>query len=438
MSKRSRYQWLVSLIAMGVMPFVAQPVWSAGFALAEQNVSSLGTAYAGAASIAEDASTGYYNAAGLTRLREEQIALSGVWIGTSSSVKATRSTATFSDPLTVQPGVGTVKPKGDAALVPGLHYANRLSDSWVFGLNITSPFGLKTKYKIDSLARYTATRSELNTINIGPSLAFAFQNGFSFGAGVDAMYVTAKLDSQVGIGTLNNDGFLQNTASNWGLGYHAGLLYEFTECTRLGLNYRSMIKVRPKGESVFQFLPGGVAETRLGVRTRVKLPESATASLYHAFNDQWAIMADVTWTHWTRFKTLSLRYIDDGSRLTYLENFKNAVRSSLGISYQWDECLRLRVGSAFDKTPTKDAYRSIRIPDQNRIWGAVGAQYRFSKCFALDVGYAHLFFKKAHINEAAPTLMRGKLLNTQPAQNFTGTGKARADLIGIQLTWDLV
>jgi len=92
------------------------------------------------------------------------------------------------------------------------------------------------------------------------------------------------------------------------------------------------------------------------------------------------------------------------------------------------------VGTAFDRTPTRDRYRTTAIPDQNRTWGSVGVQYRVTSALALDVGYAHVFFKKANINQSAPTAVG----RAQTAQSFIGTSKSRADLIGMQLTWDFV
>ena len=144
-------------------------------------------------------------------------------------------------------------------------------------------------------------------------------------------------------------------------------------------------------------------------------------------------MADVQWTHWTRFDNLTLRF-DDTSQLITPEKFKNSVRVAVGASYQQNDQWKFSIGTAFDKTPTRDATRTVRIPDQNRTWGAVGAQYRITKCLALDVGYSHLFFKKAYINESAPQAINVR----QPIQSLEGTSKTRADLIGIQLTWDLV
>ena len=57
---------LAALVTAGI-------VQASGFALIEQNVSGLGNAYAGAAAVAEDASTIFFNPAGMTRLPGMQV-----------------------------------------------------------------------------------------------------------------------------------------------------------------------------------------------------------------------------------------------------------------------------------------------------------------------------------------------------------------------------
>ncbi len=84
-----------SAIAAGLIfaGATTQPAFAAGFALAEQNVSGLGNAYAGAAAVAEDASTVWWNPAGMARLRAGR----EVTLGTTYIMPSTR----FSDTGTV-------------------------------------------------------------------------------------------------------------------------------------------------------------------------------------------------------------------------------------------------------------------------------------------------------------------------------------------------
>jgi long-chain fatty acid transport protein len=56
--------------AIFTTPFTAQ---AAGFALIEQSASGMGNAFAGAAAVAEDASTIFFNPAGMTYIQGTQI-----------------------------------------------------------------------------------------------------------------------------------------------------------------------------------------------------------------------------------------------------------------------------------------------------------------------------------------------------------------------------
>jgi long-chain fatty acid transport protein len=58
-----------------VLCCLASQVYASGFALLENNVTNLGLAYSGTAALAEDASTNYFNAAGLSQIDKNQIVL---------------------------------------------------------------------------------------------------------------------------------------------------------------------------------------------------------------------------------------------------------------------------------------------------------------------------------------------------------------------------
>jgi len=412
------------------LALISQPVGAAGFQMILQNASSLGTAYAGTAAVAEDASANYYGTAGLTRLPNEQIAFGGVLSIPQTKLNVTSATSTFGTPLT--PSTGTAKPSSNGVL-PFLHYAKRIDDNWHFGFSVAVPFGSKANYKNDSIARYTTTRAEMKTIDLAPSLAYRFNNGLSLGGGVDALNMLTKIDTRIGTGNVNTDGFSENTYRNWGLGYHVGGLYEVSDCTRFGVQYHSKITVKTQGESVTQFAVGAPVTT-VGLKANFDLPDTSILSAYHALNDQWAVMADLQWTHWARFKQLVTRF-DNGTQLILNERYKNVYRVAAGGSYQYNDPWRFRFGVMFDQSPVPDANRNIFIPNQNRILPAIGAQYRICKTLALDFGYAHIFFKKdKNLNVVAPTVAG---IVPAPAQNLQGSIKNRLDAIGLQLTWDI-
>ena len=61
----------------------------------------------------------------------------------------------------------------------------------------------------------------------------------------------------------------------------------------------------------------------------------------------------------------------------------------------------LRAGVAYDQTPVPDEFRTPRIPDQDRTWVSLGANWKITQNASLDFGYAHIFVKSASINQPA-------------------------------------
>ena len=70
--------------------------------------------------------------------------------------------------------------------------------------------------------------------------------------------------------------------------------------------------------------------------------------------------------------------------------------------------------------------KSVRTPDADRWWLALGAKYKINEAFTVDAGYSHLFFKNPGI------------IDIDGARRVVGTAKASANLLGVQLTWNLV
>jgi len=266
---------------------LASPGYSGGFAIIEQGVSGLGNAFSGGAAAAEDATTVFYNPAGLTRLKGQQ-AVAGVHvIVPSAKFDKENASNALGQPLSGGDGGDA----GEAGVVPNFYYAANLNNGWSLGLGVTAPFGLTTEYDKDWVGRYHAVKSELKTININPSVAYKLNDHLSLGGGVSAQYVDVNLTSMVDFGlsaysglataaqqaaaggdlatagalmaqanALLGNGVVSNpnadvyadlTADDWGYGYNLGMLYEFDADSRVGLAYRSRIKHTVEGDGDF-------------------------------------------------------------------------------------------------------------------------------------------------------------------------------------------
>src|SRR5699024_3845931 len=93
----------------------------------------------------------------------------------------------------------------------------------------------------------------------------------------------------------------------------------------------------------------------------------------------------------------------------------------VGVNYHPDRQWTWRLGFAYDQSPVSAQYRTPRIPDQDRYWVAVGAQYQITPKDTIDFGYAHLFVPDASINQTA-----------SGAGSLVGTYDSRVDIVGLQ------
>ncbi|MFZ4703031.1 MAG: OmpP1/FadL family transporter, partial [Candidatus Methylumidiphilus sp.] len=233
--------------------------------------------------------------------------------------------------------------------------------------------------------------SQLKTININPSLSYQANDWLSLGLGFSAMWAQADLTNSVDFGSLIRvphmlDGQAEMKGENWSWGWNLGAMFQITPATRAGLAYRSQVHLNLEGYVAFSGVPRPLIPLFYTGNATAKLatPDNVSASIFHQLNDQWDVMADLTWTHWSTFRDLtSMR--TSGVPLSYTpENWNDAVRASLGTSFHYNENLKLRTGFAYDESPVSSAYRTPRIPDSDRFWLSIGANYKLTPLSSVD------------------------------------------------------
>ncbi len=378
---------------------------AAGFALIEQNASGLGNAYAGQAAVAEDASTVFFNPAGLTQIEGRQVVVAGHFIVPSSELTDAGSTLA---------GLGNGGDAGQPAFLPNAYYAMDLSPELKFGLGLNAPFGMATEYDTPWVGQTQGITSHLKTINLNPALAWRVNENLSLGVGADLQSIEAKLTQSTTAPAVTLASMKGHDIS-WG--WNLGALWQVDPYTRLGLAYRSGISHRLSGS--LSSLPG------VAVSADIELPDSASISLLRRLNPRWDLLADATRTGWSSFDRLEIRRQDTGALAVPMvdENWDDVWRYSLGLTYKPVREWTWRVGLAYDETPVPDtAHRTPRIPDADRAWLALGGQYRFGLRAALDFGYAHLFVNDAVID------------HSESAVVVKGTYQSRIDIVSVQYT----
>lgn len=418
-----RHAVVRACLATGLSAGVPISVLAGGFALSEQSVKGLGNAFAGAAASAEDASTVYFNPAGMMRLEGNQVSLAGHVI--QPSAKFTNGN---SNRLGTALSGGNGGDAGVNALVPNFYYVGNAGGGWRYGLGINVPFGLTTEYDPTWQGRYHAIKSELKTVNISPVVAWRVSPQLSIGGGINIMLAEALLSNAVDYGALlgasqTSDRLGTVKGDDQGYGFNVGFLYDMSPGTRVGVTYRSKITQKLDGTVTYDS-PVSVFQNATA-HAKVTLPESLSFSVHHEMGGGWIFLADATHTRWSRFKELRVDYDSSQPDTVIDESWKNVWRVAVGANYKAPGPWTWRMGVAYDQEPIPDAARRTpRIPGNDRKWLAAGFTYQPDKKFGVDVGYAHLFVSDAAINNT-----------TSLSHVLNGTYKSSVNILSAQLNW---
>ncbi len=410
----------VSLAVAGAFAGGVSQAHASAFALIEQNASGLGNSYAGAAAAAEDASTIFYNPAGMSLLPSGmQVSTGLALINLSAKFSDSGSTNAPGRPLGNNGGDA-----GDLSAVPNVYFAMDVAPNWKAGVGVSVPIGLKTEYDPAWMGRFQAIKSDISTFNLNPSASYKVNDKVSLGFGLNYQTIDAEFTNAINLGGAAEAIADIKAKDNSGWGYNLGAMFQLAPDTRLGVSYRSSIKYHLTGTATFS--PPAVPSANVSID--IKMPDSASIALQHRLNPGWILLADVTRTGWSKIKDLTIMNDTAGGTLSSTpENFRNTWRVGVGAVHRYDDAWSIKMGLAYDQTPVNDTDRTARLPDNNRLWLSVGGQYKLSKDSTLDFGYAHLFIKDAPINQSNPATAGGGQL--------VGTYKGSVDILGAQFAY---
>jgi long-chain fatty acid transport protein len=439
--------WFVS----SALAAAAGTAGASGFQLMEQNASGLGNAYAGQAASAQDASTVFFNPAGLTKIPGRSA------VGVLNVIKPQAEFVNTGSTLApLQPSLGgNGGDGGDWAFVPNAYASWQVNPQLFLGFGMGTIYGLKTDYDAGWVGRFYALKSDLKTVNVNPTIAYKMSDTLSIGAGVNYQFAKATLTNSVNYsaaafgaggaaalaaaGGPGVEGEAKVKGDDGAWGWNVGVLFDVTPATRIGASYRSGVDFRIEGDATFANRPAVLAAGIPDgpVYADITFPAIASFAIFHRLNPKWDLLADASWTQWSKLQALDI-YRSSGVRLSTTPlNWKNSWRFGVGANYHHNAQWTLRFGAAYDETPVPDADRTPRIPDQDRTWLAIGAQFRWSKQLAMDVGYAHLFMRDASVNlcnaaqaAANPAACAGK-------NNLVGTyDDSKVDIFSAQMRYN--
>lgn len=468
--KRRPLAVFVSLACLGGLSGMAQ---AGGFALIEHGASGMGNAYAGAAAVSQDASTAWFNPAGMSNVQGRQVAIGlhvlkteSTWTDSGTTLGARLGRAATSGDDTANPGTTSV--------LPNFYYVAPINDKWKYGVSIGAPYGSSTEYDKDWKGRYTTVKSGIKVIDINPSISYKLSEKVRLGFGVSLQQLTAELGSAVDSGgaclafatrddtsfnssdCLNaeltpgvqaNDGYAEITGDSTTFGFNLGALFMPSDSVKIGVAYRHSTSHELDGDVDFDvnadlraLLDGNTNATTQPAtqgflldgpaKAAVDLPATFSVSAAWQASNKLELLGDITWTGWSSFEELRVVYDNPAQPETLsVQEWEDVMRFSVGLNYQSSDKLTLRTGLAFDEEAIPSPQRrTARIPGNDRTWLSFGAGYKISNKVSLDVGYAHLFLDETAIDNSDPE-------SAGAGQEVRGLYEPSVDILSAQINW---
>ena len=387
---------------------------NAGFALNDGLTDWTANGYAGEAAKAYDAGTAWTNPAGMVRLQGTEL---------DSSINFIDPHLNFvgNDYVDGKPVSGPQSEHGiDPAISAGTALVISLTPDLKFGFSVQSPYASRLSFTPEYyVGRYQDINSIPTNVQGLFSLAYAVNRHLSIGGGPYVSYFkdrqTHAVDLNgatvggfpVSLGPAGADPVAQFRGDDYSVGYDLGVLYQFNDRVRVGVNYHSRVDQRLDGYQTI-YIPPQVTASPLAslvvpqLRSQIydayveqTLPGWVDTSFYWQVTPAWAVMANATWTQWSLFQNSSV--IPDNPAIATTTdiqyNFHDTVTTGIGANYRPQNLqkLLLQGGVTYDESPMGDNNRQATIPDNSRIELGVGATYQVTRRLAVDIAYTHYF-----------------------------------------------
>jgi long-chain fatty acid transport protein len=397
------------VVAASTLAVGASVAQAGGLAVREQSTSAQGSSFAGSAA-GYDLSSGFWNPAAF--------GIAGWGLTTESHAALIIPDAELTGALVGGPpcgGLACSADIGNLALVPASYAAYRFNKDLVLGLSINSPFGLVTKpdpfiWQGGPIAQ----TSKVFTANVSPTLSYQIAPGLFIGGGVQLEY--AKLTLKF----MDNGADPTSTAvaeadDSLGVGYTAGILWQPSKSTSIGLGFRSAVIHDLEGTIVSPGFP-----LQSNINLKLETPEIATLSVRQAIARNMRLLGTIEWTNWSRFDSIAINPLPfslDG-------NWHDGWLYALGLEYDYNQKLTLRTGVAFEKSPIQNATeRLLPVPDSDRWWVSGGFTYKWSEKHTFDFAYTHIFFDDAPIDR----------FNLPGNRHFIGQADQSVDIVSVSM-----
>ena len=288
-------------------------------------------------------------------------------------------------------------------ILPSMYYTKQLNDRLWFGIGVMSRFGLGTDFPEDWFGRYNSYRAMIESVSVNPNIALKVNDSLSLSLGVEALWFEADLRKKID----STGGAAPNPATDIdfrlkgddiAFGWNMGLHYRMDETTRIGLHYRSRVKLALSGTAAATSLRG---PDSTGAHVDLTLPEMFMFGISKQVNPKLNVEIGAIYTGWESYDSLAVdfdRPLLGRTGSVTPKNWGSVWRYQIGFEYKHSPEWTWRLGYTYDQEPMPQSTLDYQVPTGDRQLLSVGFGYSKNN-WSLDLAYTYLLSGDRHFEE---------------------------------------
>lgn len=337
-----------------------------------------------------------------------------------------------------------LKPDWSIGAIPFLGVATDFgTKNWRGGLAVYAPNAYGAAMSDKEATRYHATRALFIAPRATAAVAYKFNEKFSIGASLSAIYVylTAKRYLNPFVladpdkrfdppaATRANDYLLDIGGTAWTWAWDVGIMVTPLPTLRLGAAFASGSDFTLKGPVKATKLDGTKSESATQ-NTKMNIPFTLRFGFNWEFVKDFELGADIYWWHYQTLQeqrsTLSKPLLG-GAVPGFVDpkNYGNSWAWNVGLMYRLLPNLELMAGWQMDFTPIPTSTYSLDNPSTDQCGVSFGARWAINKHVRVGLAFVRNWFKLINVQDSQGT----------PPTNAKGHGANQE--VGFEVEWKL-
>ncbi len=280
---------------------------------------------------------------------------------------------------------------------------------FVFGVGMYGVSGMGVDWNDQDLtgAMLQKAYSNMQMMEMSVGVAYRFNGKLSIGISPVFVYQALQMEFDFNVppnpwgipAGLHKESL--DTASAYGIGFDAGLVYKINDMWMIGLVYKSK---RYMQKLKWNTRPDNFMFNSDKVKMRLDMPRQVALGINFRPIEPLRLEADVRWINYRDVMwdpsvsgMQMVAMTSTGPKIIPMNNWDfhwhNQWVYSIGAEYQATKSLTLRAGFNYAKSPIKDddLYMNIVSPAIVQTHIACGLTYKITKNFDISLAYAHAF-----------------------------------------------